>query len=53
MAKRKQLPNSAANWVIQHKDALLPTNEELDDLPYCDTTDNDDYAIKVYREDTE
>lgn len=53
MAKRKQLPNSAAVWLSQHRDALLPTTDELSDLPDSDCLDEGDYKIRANNGETD
>ena len=45
MPKRKQLNNAAAVWLNTHKDALLPTEDELDSLPDSDAADEGDYKL--------
>jgi len=42
---RKQLPNAAATWLNTHKDALMPTDAELDDLPESDEFDSEGYKL--------
>jgi hypothetical protein len=48
MPKPRQLNNSAATWLNTHKDALLPTYDALNDLPYSDYSDEEDYVVKVW-----
>jgi hypothetical protein len=43
--KRKQLPNAAATWLNEHKDGLLPTMDELSDLPDDYSFDESEYPV--------
>lgn len=53
MPKPRMLNNSAATWLNTHKDALLPTRDELSDLPDTDWAEDCDYHIGKPEHDSE
>lgn len=53
MVKPRQLNNAAATWLNTYKDALLPTCDELSDLPNTDWVEDGDYTIGKPDHDSE